>query len=251
MSKPLPKVEHPTHPITLPCSGKTHRYRPMLVREQRVLMTALETSKTQTGMDALRTDAHALASVVGSCLGLTPEEVRTLPEVDLTYAFVKLRVQSIGETAEPIVVCPHCKLDNRVKVDLSKVTTTKKSKVSHIVQLTPTVGIKLKLPGFIEMLDDKLVGISDINNPSPTEGLKVVSGYIESIFQGEDVFLASEYTSEELLAFIDGFTEDNMDEIQKFVESVPKLTYDVVYTCKNKDCAKSNALTLGELRDFF
>jgi len=235
----LPILETPKYTVTIPSTKKSVEYRPYLVKEEKILMLAVE-SEDEKQMIA------AVKDIIRACTfeKLNPDDLTT---VDLEYVFLKLRSKSIGETASVSLKCqtPECNGSVNADINLDSIEPTSISNGStNRIQLTDKVGMTLR-PVTVRALS-RLTG----ENKSKSEQVtQLVISSIESIFDENAVYRAEDHTVEELTKFIDSLSTPHLQKIQAYVESLPRLSKDLEYTCPK--CKIKHKITLTGLQSFF
>lgn len=235
----LPLSNTPIYNLTIPSTEKTVRYRPFLVKEEKALLVAQQSEDPVVMLDTLK-------NIIQSCIK-DPIDVNTLATFDLEYIFTQLRARSVGEVAELIFYCDTCADENaKVKVafDLTKLKVEKDPKHSTNIKLFNDVGVIMKYPS-IELVNE-LQGITDADI---NQIFNVVIHCIESIYDHNEVFYASEQTNQELMEFLENLTSEQFGKIQEFFETMPKLRQEVKYTCPV--CGKHHEKYLEGINNFF
>ena len=226
--------------MTIPSTGQEIKYRPFVVREEKVLLTAIESDDAQQISNAMR-------DIVEVCT-FKEVDVKALAMFDLELIFLKLRAASVGENAEIALTCSNeeCKHQNAVKINLAGVELKGDPKASAVVQITDTVGVSLKYPTVLKVEDtlkaSKPEAAIDI-------AIAMIAASIESIHDADSVYPASESTSRELVDFIESLNKEQFTKVQEFFDNFPKLKEDVEFTCEK--CKTVNNVTLEGLNDFF
>jgi hypothetical protein len=231
----LPVIDTPKYSVKIPSTGKTVAYRPYLVKEEKVLMIALESENQEQVLTAVKDIIHACT--------YEKVDVDQLASFDLEYLFLKLRSKSVGETSTIGLKCSECQTSNSVDIPVDSIEVTMPEGSSNSIMLTDKIGITLRYPT-----------VKDIQKLSATkEGvdqmMKTVVLCIENIYDDEKVYPAKDSTPKELEAFIDSLNSEQFKKIQRFFESMPSLKYDVKYTCEN--CGTVNEFELRGLANFF
>jgi len=216
---PLPKISQPIFQLTLPSTGKVVHYRPFTVREEKLLLMAQESSEKKDIINVYK-------QLINNC-AIDPVDVDALAAIDLEYFFICLRAKSVSNISKIQVKDSDGEM-YEVEVNLDKIVVERKNtEVSNNIKLTDTVGIILKYPTF-----KTLSRIEDATEVDST--LAILRGCIEQIYEGEEVFDTSNYSKQELDDFILSLNKNQIEEIQKFFESMPKLVYNAKYLTKDK-----------------
>jgi hypothetical protein len=239
----LPTIGIPTYETSLPSNGSTVKFRPFLVKEEKILLIALETGDK-------RGQHKALKQILKNCI-MSDINVDKLSVFDVEYLFIQIRGKSVGETLEPVVVCPNpnCKASGKMKIPLADAQVNKANLVEtpHKVMLSDKVGISLVYPdmSMIEDIDpDKAIAGKD------TETIfKIIIRCIDQIFDGEEVFNPKDYSEKELISFIEGVPTENFKKIVDFVSSMPRVEKEVHFRCPS--CGTERDMVLRGIEDFF
>lgn len=236
----LPQLNLIKYDMTIPSTGQEIKYRPFVVREEKVLLTAIESDDAQQISNAMR-------DIVEVCT-FKEVDVKALAMFDLELIFLKLRAASVGENAEVALTCSNeeCKHQNPVKINLAGVELKGDPKASAVVQITDTVGVSLKYPTVLKVEDT-------LKASKPEAGIDIaiamIAASIESIHDADSVYPASESTAQELVDFIESLNKEQFTKVQEFFDNFPKLKEDVEFTCEK--CKTVNNVTLEGLNDFF
>lgn len=237
----LPIIGVPTHSTTIPSSGKEITFRPFLVKEEKMLLIALETGDKKA-------QYRALKQILQNCI-VTPINVDELAVFDVEYLFIQIRGKSIGEVLEPVIICPTCSTQGKIKINLADITINNKNntEVPYKVMLSDSVGITLVYPNLkmVENVDpDKAMGSGDTETV-----FKIIVKCIDMIFEGEQTFDPKQYTEKELIQFIEGVPTDNFKKIIDFVSNMPRVEKEVNFTCPK--CETNKKMVLRGVEDFF
>ena len=241
----LPKLNIIKHTLTLPSTGKELTYRPFLVKEEKMLMMAMESGEAKDMINATR-------DIIVSCVE-DNIDVASLPMFDIEYIFLQLRSKSIGETA-PVTYsldddkCSKDKGKNclySVEVDLSTVDIVKNKDHKDIIDLTDGIKIKMKYPK-IEA-STNIVGLEGEALVNKT--FELIGECMEYILEDEEMHTTSDYTSKEIEEFLNSLTSGQFRSIQGFFDTMPKLRKEVTAKCTT--CGKKNTRVLEGLADFF
>ena len=234
----LPIIETPTYELTLPSQDIQVKYRPFLVKEEKVLLMASETGSQKDMIQAIK-------NIVSACT-FDKIDASKLPIFDLEYVFLQIRSKSVGEVAKFKMLCPDDKQTYaETEIDLSKVEVhvdeTHTNKI--IIDEARNLGVVFTYP----TVDTVSVG-EDLKADSKTL-FKVLTNCIDHIFEGDKVYPASDSTKEELYKFVEGLTQKQFDEFRKFFETMPKLKHEV--EIENPKTKVKSKVTLQGIQDFF
>ena len=236
----LPVLESNTFELTLPSSDVKVKYRPFLVKEEKILLQAME-SKEQKQI------VQALKDIVSVCT-FGQLNVDDLPTFDLEYVFLQIRSKSVGEVVNLKILCPDTKKDYaEVEVDLSKVDVhvDDEHRNKIMVDEEKKIGVLMKYPT-INSVDPTI----DYSKEASAKTLfGVIADGVYQIFEGEKVHMAKDYSREELDKFIESLDSKSFKKIQRFYETMPKLMHEIDVT--NPKTKVTSKITLSGLSDFF
>jgi len=233
----LPKVESPKFELTVPSTGKKVTYRPYLVKEEKILMLALESDDQNDMIQSIR-------DVIESCT-FGELDQNSITMFDLEYVFIKLREKSVGETSEVRIECPHCTKQNDVTIDLSKANVNVPKDKSHYVRkITDDIHIKMAYPSVQKTLEITSKEQSDIET-----AYDVIFASIREIYHSDEVYDISDHTDQELVEFIESLNSTQFESIKDFVESVPSAVIPYQYFCSS--CGYQEERTIDGLANFF
>ena len=234
----LPQLNTVNYDMVIPSTGQQVKYRPFVVREEKVLLTSLESGDATQITNAMR-------DIVEVCT-FKEVNVKKLAMFDLEYIFLKLRAKSVGENADIIVKCKDCEAENAVRINLDLVELKGDPKAESTIQLTDSVGVSIKYPT-VERTEEVMKGIKAENQIDLILGLMVAS--IDSIYDAEKVYPSTDSTPQELMDFIESLNKEQFNKFETFFEQFPKLKEEIEFTCEK--CGKENNMTLEGLNDFF
>ena len=234
----LPKVGYPTYELELPSNGKTVKYRPFLVKEEKVLLLALESEDEKQVTSAVK-------DLIKNCV-LSRIKVETLPLFDLEYLFLRIRGASIGETITLTVTCLD---DNKTKaeahINIDDIKVFKPEGHSNKIALTDEMGIVMKYPSM-----QRFIELDFLQKELNTEEVfELIAESIDQIYDGEDVFDSTTTTKKEFRTFVDGLTTKQFESIQQFYQTSPKLSH--TFTVVNPNTGVDSEYTIEGLQSFF
>jgi len=219
----LPKIDVPIYETVLPSNGKKIKFRPFLVKEEKILLMAAESNDNKTIL-------HALEQVISNCV-LEELDIKKLPSFDVEYLFLKLREKSIGEIIKVNVNDPEAKKKFETDVNLAKVIVKKNPKHETLIKFGNNLAIQMKYPNVETILS------MDQNKSVLENGFGVLTNCVEKIYDKETVYEAKDYTPKELQEFLDQFTQEMYEKLGKFFETMPSIYYEAEalspYTNKN------------------
>ena len=237
---PLPKISTPTYELELPSTQKKVRYRPFLVKEEKVLLIALETEDTKEITNAIR-------AVIKSCVLTRGIKVETLPTFDIEYLFLNIRGKSVGEVIEVNLICPDdgvTEVKKNIPIDDIKIQRTDGH--TNQIKLDDNIMMEMKYPSLDQFIK---------NNFDFTEGnqmdqsFELIGSCIDKIYTEEEVWSSSDCTKKELTEFLESMNSSQFKEIENFFETMPKLTHTI--KVKNPNTEKENDVVLEGLASFF
>ena len=236
----LPQLNTVNYDMVIPSSGQQIKYRPFVVREEKVLLTSLESGDAKQITNAIK-------DIVNVCT-FDQIKVDQIAMFDLEYIFLKLRAKSVGENADITVKCPEegCGHMNPVQINLDEIELKGDPKAQDSVQITDKVGVNLKFPT-VKRVEDVM---KPLNAKTPIDlVLGMMAASVESIYDEESVYPAIDSTPQELMDFIESLNKEQFNKLQEFFGKFPKLSEDINITCEK--CSKENTIKLEGLNDFF
>ena len=234
----LPQVVLPTYELEIPSNGKKIKYRPFVVKEEKLLLIALETEDEKE-------IERAVKQLLKGCIQ-SRVKIEELPIFDLEYIFLQIRAVSVGEDIELMVTCRDDeKTQVKYHLNLSTVQVIKPEGHDPKIMLTDDLGVVMKYPAWTEFVTTSIMG------KAPTaEGIvEIIAGCIDQIFDAEDVYDSSTTTKKEFIEFVEGLTNAQFEKIQKFFESTPKLEH--TFTVNNPNTGEPSEFTITGLSNFF
>jgi len=233
----LPIQSAPTYTCVLPSNGEEVKFRPFLVKEQKVLILARESEDTKQSLDAVK----ELISAV------TFDKVNAdeLAMIDLEYLFLKVRAVSVGETIELNLYCKdkNCNETQKIKINLDEIESKGEVPESNTVMINDTIGIEVRTPKVKDIKN------TDSTKPDVDVGLDVVKNSIVSIFDEEQVYDKSDMSKSDLDEFIDSLTYKQLELLGDWFDELPKLSHTVEWTCTA--CSTENLRELEGINSFF
>ena len=234
----LPKLTTPTYELEIPSTDEKIKYRPFLVKEEKILMMAME-SKSSADI------TQAVKDIVMECT-FNKVDISNMPMFDVEYIFLNIRSKSVGEVSKLKILCQDDgKTYADVELDLNEVKVQVGDDHTNKIELTEDMGLIMKYPTIDSFSE---TGIRDIN---PSNMLDVISTCILQIYEkkGEKTYDPKDQTKKELTEFIEQLNTKQFKDVQKFFETMPKLKHEI--TIKNPKTKKESKITLTGLNDFF
>ena len=227
----LPTVTLPKYSIHVPSSGEKVFYRPFVVKEEKVLLIALESGEYPM-------IARSIKDIVNECT-YGQLNVDEMPIFDLWYLFINIRAKSVGETVEPNLVCEKCGHQNPTEINLTDIQVIGDIEKNKKISLGENMGMLLRYPALSTEKQDEGSDVS----------IRSVADCIEMIYEGDKIFKSSEIDKDEIVKFIENLTHHQFESILDFFSTMPRLTHNVHYRCGK--CKHENTLALEGLGDFF
>ena len=238
---PLPKINTPTYELELPSTGKKIKYRPFLVREEKILLMALES-------EDMKQISNGIIQILNDCIITRGVKVQTLATFDIEYLFLNVRAKSVGETVEVNITCPddgETTVEMEIEIDSIKVQKNKGHK--NIIKLDDKYSMKLRYPSFDQFIDNNFEvndNVSDVN-----KSLDMITSCIEMVYDEEESWSASDCSKKELVEFVDQLNSKQFKQIETFFTTMPKLSHTIVV--KNPNTDVESEVVLEGLASFF
>jgi hypothetical protein len=237
---PLPKIATPTYELELPSTGETVQFRPFLVKEEKLLVIALESEDTKQITTAIKT-------VIKNCILTKNIKVETLPTFDIEYLFLNIRGKSVGEQIEVNIICPDDEVTQvLVKIDIDSIQVQKNEEHTNQIRVDKNIMMEMKYPS----LDQFIKSNFDFTNENAMEqSFDLIASCISKIYTEEEVWAASDVTKKELSDFLDQMNSNQFKQIESFFETMPKLSHKI--KVKNPDTNVESEVVLEGLASFF
>ena len=227
----LPLLSTPEYDIEVPSTKETITIRPFLVKEEKILLTALEGGEEKEIVKSIK-------QVMKNCI-LSDVEIDNLSFFDFEYIFLMMRSKSVGDVIE-LNLEHHCGETNKVSIDINTIQVQFSEDHSDTIKLNDDIGIKMKYPTISNT--DMFTDANDINKV-----FEIMETSIDYVYDSETVY--DEFTKEELKSFIESMDKDQLEKIMNFFNTMPSLEHPVEYTCTN--CGEVQKYTLKGISDFF
>ena len=215
---PLPKIATPSYELELPSTGKTISYRPFLVKEEKLLVIALESEDTKQITNAIK-------AVIRSCVLTKGIKVETLPTFDIEFLFLNIRGKSVGEDIDVKLVCPD---DGETEVDVSisldDIEVQKPEGHSNQIKLDNNLMMELKYPSLNEFIKNNFDPNDTTKNPMD-QSFDLIGSCISKIYNEDEVWAAADCSKKEITDFLDSMNSNQFKEVEKFFETMPKLSH--------------------------
>ena len=239
---PLPTIETPTYELKLPSSNKKIKYRPFLVREEKILILALESKDEQQ-------ITNAVTDVLKKCILTRGVNVDDLPTFDIEYVFLNIRAKSIGEDIKMTVTCPDdntTQVPVTVYVDEIKVIRPKDHKTDIV--LDDKMTLRMKYPSLSQFVENNFE-VDDDPETVVNKTFQVVADCIDTVYTGEDAWEGKDYSSDERMKFVEQLNSKQYKEVEKFFSTMPKLSHTIEVV--NPNTKQKGKVVLEGLADFF
>ena len=238
---PLPKINTPTYELELPSTGKKIRYRPFLVREEKILIMALESENMKQITDAV-------VQILSDCILTKTVKVTDLSTFDIEYLFLNVRAKSVGETVEVNVTCPDDgETTVQMEIDIDSIKVQKNKDHKNIIKLDDDLSMKLKYPSLEQFVENNFETSDNVSDVS--KSLSMIASCIDVIYDTEESWSASDCTKKELDEFLEQLNTKQFKEIESFFITMPKLSHTI--TVKNPNTKVESEVVLEGLASFF
>lgn len=237
---PLPKISTPTYELELPSSGQLIKYRPFLVKEEKLLVIALESEDSKQITNSIKT-------VIKNCIETKGIEVEKLPTFDIEYLFLNIRGKSVGEEIEVNIICPD---DNTtttlVKINVDDIKVEKNKNHTNKIKIDDNLMMEMRYPS----LDQFIKSNFDFSEQNQMEqSFDLIADCVDRIYNEDEVWESSDVTKSEIVEFLDQMNSSQFKEIETFFETMPKLSHKV--KVKNPKTKVQSEVVLEGLSSFF
>ena len=237
---PLPKIGTPTYELELPSSGQTVKFRPFLVKEEKVLVLALESEDTKQITNAIK-------AVIKGCIQTKGIKVESLPTFDIEFLFLNIRGKSVGEKIEVNIICPDDETTEvPVEIDLDEIRVQRNDDHTRQIKLNDTLMMEMKYPS----LDQFIKNNFDFEDKNVMDqSFDLIASCVDKIYSEEEVWAADDCTKKEIKDFLEQMNSSQFKEIEKFFETMPKLSHKIKVT--NPNTKVESEVVLEGLASFF
>jgi len=237
---PLPKIATPTYELELPSTGETVKYRPFLVKEEKLLVIALESEDTKQITTAIKT-------VIKNCIETKGIKVESLPTFDIEYLFLNIRGKSVGEEIEVNIICPDDgETTVPIKINVDDIKVQKNEEHDNKIKLDAHLMMEMKYPSLEQFIKSNF----DLsNNNAMEQSFELVASCVDKIYSEDEVWAAADVTKKELMEFLDQMNSSQFKQIEKFFETMPRLSHTVKVT--NPNTQVESEVVLEGLSSFF
>ena len=236
---PLPTIVTPTFELNLPSNGKKIKYRPFLVKEEKILILAIESN-------SMKDISRAIKDVLKNCILTKNVKVDELPTFDIEYLFLNIRSRSIGESIELVVTCPddgETKVETKIYID--EIEVKKDENHSPDIKLDSTYTMRLKYPSLDQFIDDNF----NFDDVSKDNSFDIIASCIDIVFSDEEAWEAKDCTKKELIDFVERLDSNQFKQIETFFDTMPKLSHQI--EVENPKTKVKSTVMLEGLASFF
>ena len=236
----LPRVNETLNfSMKIPSTGERVKYRPYLVKEEKVLLQAFESQNLSSILETM-------CDTIAACLDQKSKvQVDNLATFDVEYMFTQIRASSVGETSDIILKCTECDRDNTVSVDLTELEV-KVDDIDKLIEITDEVSVEMRYPSYQVLIDEDIQEISDGN---AEQVISLVAGSIVAVLTDEERIEVSTESPEEVKEFLNSLTATQFQKVAAFLQEMPQLQHHVNFKCEG--CGADNEKELRGLSDFF
>ena len=236
---PLPQINAPTYELTIPSSKRKIRYRPFLVKEEKILVIAMESND-------IGDIARAVKQVLGQCILTKGTKIDKLSTFDIEYLFLNVRGKSVGETVDIKVTCPDDGVTTvPVTVDLDAIQVTFDPEHDKDIILDDKLKMRMKYPSLDEFIKENF----QVDNVGFEQSIEMIATCVDMIYSEEETWTSADFTQKEMVDFLEGLGSKQFKELEKFFTTMPKLTHEI--KVKNPKTKKENTIKLEGLAAFF
>ena len=236
---PLPTIVTPTFELNLPSNGKKIKYRPFLVKEEKILILAIESN-------SIKDISRAIKDVLKNCILTKNVKIDELPTFDIEYLFLNIRSRSIGESIELIVTCPddgETKVQTKIYID--EIEVKKDENHSLDIKLDSTYTMRLKYPSLDQFIDDNF----NFDDVTKDNSFDFIASCIDIVFSDEEAWEAKDCTKKELIDFVERLDSNQFKQIETFFDTMPKLSHQI--EVENPKTKVKSTVMLEGLASFF
>lgn len=236
---PLPQINAPTYELTIPSSKRKIRYRPFLVKEEKILVIAMESND-------IGDIARAVKQVLGQCILTKGTKIDKLSTFDIEYLFLNVRGKSVGETVDIKVTCPDDGVTTvPVTVDLDAIQVTFDPEHDKDIILDDKLKMRMKYPSLDEFIKENF----QVDNVGFEQSIEMIASCVDMIYSEDETWTSADFTQKEMIDFLEGLGSKQFKELEKFFTTMPKLTHEI--KVKNPKTKKENTIKLEGLAAFF
>jgi hypothetical protein len=236
---PLPTIATPTYELELPSTGKPIKYRPFLVKEEKLLVLALETEDTKE-------ISNAIKAVLKNCIQTKGIKIESLPTFDIEYLFLNIRGKSVGEQIEVNLIAPDDgETSVSVTINIDDIKVQRVEYHTNKIKLDDNLMMEMKYPS----LDQFIKSNFDISENTMDQSFDLIASCVDKIYSSEEVWASSDVTKKELIEFLEQMNSLQFKQIEKFFTTMPKLSHEITFV--NPKTKVENTVILEGLSSFF
>jgi hypothetical protein len=241
---PLPTVATPTYELTLPSNKKTIKYRPFLVKEEKILILAMESGNSKDITNAVK-------NTLKDCILTRGIKIDSLPSFDIEYLFLNIRAKSVGESVELIITCPD---DNETRVDVTvnidEIEVVIPENHTSEIKVDDSITVKMKYPSLQEFIDNNFDFSGQTGSKETIDkSFDIVASCVDMVYTKDESWSAADVTKKELIEWLQTFDSNQFKGIEEFFDTMPKLSHTL--TVKNPNTGVENEIVLEGLSSFF
>ena len=237
---PLPKISTPTYELELPSTGKTIKFRPFLVKEEKLLVLALES-------DDSKEITNAIKAVLKDCIQTRGVKVESLPTFDIEYLFLNIRGKSVGEDIEVSVLCPDDgETYAEVQINIDDIKVTKDKNHSNQIKIDDNLMMEMKYPSLDQFVRSNFEFSKD---SQVDQSFELIASCIDKVYSADEAWTTDDFTKKEVTEFLEQMNSAQFKEIESFFSTMPKLSHEVQVI--NPKTKKKSKVTLEGLASFF
>jgi hypothetical protein len=238
---PLPKISTPTYELELPSNEKKIRYRPFLVKEEKILIMALES-------EDMKQISNAIVQILTECILTKNVKIAELSTFDIEYLFLNVRAKSVGETIEVNITCPDDgETQVSMEIDIDTIKVQRDPNHNSIVKLDDTLSMKMKYPSLDQFIENNFEFSEEETDVD--KSLMMITSCIDMVYNAEESWSSKDCTKKELKEFVEQMNTKQFKEIESFFTTMPKLSHTIVV--KNPKTEIESEVVLEGLASFF
>ncbi len=237
---PLPKIATPTYELELPSTGKTIQYRPFLVKEEKLLVIALESEDNKQITTAIK-------AVLRACVLTKGVKVENLPTFDIEYLFLNIRGKSVGEELDVNIICPDDEVTEvSIKIDLDDIQVQRDEKHTNKIKLDDSLMMEMKYPSLDEFIKNNF----DFNDRNQMDqSFQLIASCIDKVYSEDEAWATADCSKKEVNEFLESMNSSQFKEIEAFFTTMPKLSHTI--NVKNPKTKVESEVVLEGLASFF
>lgn len=234
---PLPKIVTPSYELTLPSNGKKIKYRPFLVKEEKILILAIESGN-------MKDITRSIKDVLKSCVITKGVKVDDLPTFDIEYLFLNIRGKSVGESIDVLINCPDDGVTQvQTKIFIDEIKVNKPDNHDKDIKIDDTYTLRMRYPSLEQFIED------NFNSGDADNTFDIVASCIDMVFSDDEAWESKDCTKKELVSFVEQLNSSQFKEVEKFFDTMPKLSKEI--EVENPNTKVKSTVTLEGLSSFF